>query len=253
MLQDAIARPAGHCGRFDPCRRRGPIIEAHRAPAHEFSGLADADRAAPSGARPGSCRDRGGRRLARRCCARAANCLNGDTEIYVADTVGELGLIYRLAPAVFMGGSLVKHGGQNPIEAAKLGAAILHGPHVWNFAEIYAALDNAHGAERSTSIGPPHRTFCGLAQRPGRARPRRRRRRMPWSRTWAARSTARCASLDPYLMQLQLRQRAPPCVNRPSGGARPASSRGLLAPLGLIYGAIAARRMAAKARSPECR
>ena len=38
------------------------------------------------------------------------------TEIYVADTVGELGLIYRLAPAVFIGGSLVKHGGQNPIE-----------------------------------------------------------------------------------------------------------------------------------------
>ena len=58
------------------------------------------------------------------------------TEIYVADTVGELGLIYRLAPAVFIGGSLVKHGGQNPIEAAKLRAAILHGPHVWNFSEI---------------------------------------------------------------------------------------------------------------------
>ena len=55
--------------------------------------------------------------------------------------------IYRLAPIVFIGGSLVRHGGQNPIEAAKLGAAILHGPHVWNFAEIYAALDAAHGAE----------------------------------------------------------------------------------------------------------
>src|SRR5262249_48031806 len=58
------------------------------------------------------------------------------TEIYVADTIGELGLIYRLAPIVFMGGSLVRHGGQNPIEAAKLGAAIVHGPHVWNFTEI---------------------------------------------------------------------------------------------------------------------
>ena len=69
------------------------------------------------------------------------------TDVYVADTIGELGLIYRLAPIVFMGGSLVRHGGQNPIEAAKLGAAILHGPHVWNFAEIYAALDEAHGAE----------------------------------------------------------------------------------------------------------
>jgi len=71
-----------------------------------------------------------------------------DTDIYIADTIGELGLIYRLAPIVFIGGSLVRHGGQNPIEAAKLGAAILHGPHVWNFADIYAALDGARGAER---------------------------------------------------------------------------------------------------------
>ena len=68
------------------------------------------------------------------------------TDIYIADTMGELGLIYRLVPMVFVGGSLVRHGGQNPIEPAKLGAAILHGPHVWNFAEIYAELDSAHGA-----------------------------------------------------------------------------------------------------------
>jgi 3-deoxy-D-manno-octulosonic-acid transferase len=51
-----------------------------------------------------------------------------------------------------MGGSLVRHGGQNPIEAAKLGAAILHGPHVWNFAEIYAVLDDAHGAEEVLDV-----------------------------------------------------------------------------------------------------
>jgi len=69
------------------------------------------------------------------------------TDIYVADTLGELGLIYRLAPVVFMGGSLVAHGGQNPIEAIKLGAAILHGPFISNFAEIYAALDGARGAD----------------------------------------------------------------------------------------------------------
>ena len=43
------------------------------------------------------------------------------------------GVIYRIAPIVFIGRSLVEHGGQNPIEAAKLGAAIIHGPHVWNF------------------------------------------------------------------------------------------------------------------------
>jgi len=73
---------------------------------------------------------------------------NERTDIYVADTMGELGLVYRVAPVVFMGGSLVEHGGQNPIEPIKLGAAIVHGPHVWNFADIYSALDRAGGAEQ---------------------------------------------------------------------------------------------------------
>jgi len=69
------------------------------------------------------------------------------TDIYVADTMGELGLFYRLAPIVFMGGSLVEHGGQNPVEAVKLGAAVVHGPHVFNFTDVYEALDGAGGAK----------------------------------------------------------------------------------------------------------
>ena len=71
------------------------------------------------------------------------------TDIYVADTMGELGLFYRLAPIVFVGGSLVEHGGQNPIEAVKLGASIVHGPHVFNFTDVYGALDRAGGAKRA--------------------------------------------------------------------------------------------------------
>ena len=71
------------------------------------------------------------------------------TDIYVADTMGELGLFYRLAPIVFMGGSLVAHGGQNPIEAIKLGASIVHGPHVFNFTDVYEALDHAGGARKA--------------------------------------------------------------------------------------------------------
>ena len=54
-----------------------------------------------------------------------------------------------------MGGSLVPHGGQNPIEPAKLGAAILHGPHVHNFTDIFAELDRSRGAlaiKDSTSL-----------------------------------------------------------------------------------------------------
>jgi 3-deoxy-D-manno-octulosonic-acid transferase len=71
------------------------------------------------------------------------------TDIYVADTMGELGLFYRLAPIVFMGGSLVERGGQNPVEAVKLGASIVHGPHVFNFTDVYEALDKAGGARRA--------------------------------------------------------------------------------------------------------
>lgn len=67
-------------------------------------------------------------------------------DLYVADTVGELGLFYRLCPLVFVGGSLARHGGQNPIEPARLGAAILYGPHVRNFAQVYGVLDRAGGA-----------------------------------------------------------------------------------------------------------
>src|SRR5947209_924114 len=73
------------------------------------------------------------------------------TDIYVADTMGELGLFYRLSPIVFMGGSLVEHGGQNPIEAVKLGASIVHGPHVFNFSDVYEALDHSGGARRADS------------------------------------------------------------------------------------------------------
>jgi 3-deoxy-D-manno-octulosonic-acid transferase len=67
-------------------------------------------------------------------------------DVYLADTLGELGLLYRLVPLVFMGGTLAPRGGQNPFEPARLGTAILHGPHTENFAEIFDALDRDGGA-----------------------------------------------------------------------------------------------------------
>jgi 3-deoxy-D-manno-octulosonic-acid transferase len=70
------------------------------------------------------------------------------TEIYVADTMGEMGLWFRLAPVAFIGGSLVAHGGQNPLEAARLDCAILYGPHMENFAEVVAVLEQSGGAAR---------------------------------------------------------------------------------------------------------
>jgi len=68
------------------------------------------------------------------------------TDVYIADTIGELGLFYRLAPCTFIGGSLIPHGGQNPIEAIREGCAVLTGPHVVNFADAYTALKQAGGA-----------------------------------------------------------------------------------------------------------
>lgn len=70
-----------------------------------------------------------------------------DTAFYVFDTIGELGLLFRTVPVCFMGGSMVRHGGQNPIEPTKLGCAVVHGPHVGNFNEVYGALDMGGGAE----------------------------------------------------------------------------------------------------------
>lgn len=60
------------------------------------------------------------------------------TQIYLADTMGELGSFYARADLVFMGGSLIAHGGQNPLEAARFGKAILTGPYTHNFAGIVA-------------------------------------------------------------------------------------------------------------------
>lgn len=68
------------------------------------------------------------------------------TGVYVADTLGELGLFYRLSPVAFIGATLVDKGGHNPVEPAKLGVAILHGRYVTNAVDSYAALDRDGGA-----------------------------------------------------------------------------------------------------------
>lgn len=63
--------------------------------------------------------------------------------VYVADTIGEMGLWYRLAPVALVGGSFAAVGGHNPHEPLALGCRVLHGPNVWNFAESYQQLDAA--------------------------------------------------------------------------------------------------------------
>jgi 3-deoxy-D-manno-octulosonic-acid transferase len=74
----------------------------------------------------------------RRACA---DLLTPQTEVYVADTLGELGLWFRMARLAVIGGSLVEHvGGHNPLEAARLGCPIASGPHVSNWRPVYLAL-----------------------------------------------------------------------------------------------------------------
>ena len=61
-------------------------------------------------------------------------------DIYIVDTFGDSKQFYKIATTVFLGGSLVNKGGQNPIEPARYGAKILHGPNVDNFREVYDFL-----------------------------------------------------------------------------------------------------------------
>ncbi len=113
------------------------LADAHRglltiiAPRHPVRGLAIAEQL-------------GGLRVARRAAGEA---ITVDTEIYLADTLGELGLFFRLAGIAFIGGSLVGKGGHNPFEAARLDCAVLHGPDMANCAGMADALAAAGAAE----------------------------------------------------------------------------------------------------------
>ena len=64
-----------------------------------------------------------------------------DTEIYLVDTYGETETFYNLNKLVFMGGSIIKHGGQNPLEPIRYGCKVIHGPNVKNFGDIYKLLN----------------------------------------------------------------------------------------------------------------
>ena len=91
-------------------------------------------------------------------------------QIYVCDTMGELGLFYRLAGVVFLGKSLTGQGGQNPIEPAKLASAVLHGPNVANFADVYEGLDRGGGAFETRDGAALAGALIALFSDPGRLR-----------------------------------------------------------------------------------
>ena len=62
------------------------------------------------------------------------------TDIYLVDTFGETKKFHKISPSVFLGKSIIRGGGQNPLEAARYGARILHGPNTDNFKDVYKLL-----------------------------------------------------------------------------------------------------------------
>ncbi len=105
----------------------------------------------------------------------AGEAVRDDTQVYLADTIGELGLFYRLAPLSFIGGSLVSHGGQNPIEAIKLGSGVLSGPHIFNFHETYQVLERYQGCRLISGPDDLATALKALFENPAEAAEMKRR------------------------------------------------------------------------------
>ena len=119
------------------------IADAHRSMAQQFPSLLTiiVPRHATRGDAIATDLRARGFALAQRSNGEA---ITPNTAIYVADTMGELGNFYERADVVFMGGSLIAHGGQNPLEAARFRKPILTGPHTHNFAAIIAQFVAAY-------------------------------------------------------------------------------------------------------------
>ncbi|QXX73216.1 3-deoxy-D-manno-octulosonic acid transferase [Methylovirgula sp. HY1] len=128
--------------------------------------------------------------------------------IYIADTAGELGLFYRLASVSFIGKSLVgSGGGQNPIEAARLGCAVLHGPHVGNFAEVYRVLDDARGGAQIGDGDMLAHVLAVLLTDRGKLRKMSRAASEAVERLGGA-AAATMAAIEPHIAQIMLNQHA---------------------------------------------
>ncbi len=129
-----------------------------------------------------------------------------DVAVYVADTVGELGLFFRSVGVVFMGKSLVPGGGQNPIEPAKLGCAVLYGPNVDNFNEVYGELAAAKAAARVTDAASLARATHFLLSEPARMRRMGRAGAETVEKLGGA-SRGIMTAVEPFLAQISIAER----------------------------------------------
>ena len=176
---------AAHCGLLD----RFPNLLTIVAPRHPERGGQIAAMARQYGV-PASQRSSGG--------------IPGpETQFYVADTIGEMGLFYRLCGIVFLGKSLAGEGGQNPIEPVKLGAAILHGPNVSNFADVYAAFDSEQGAIQVQDVESLAAALAALLNDARRLRATARAASETVQRLGGA-CDAIMQAIEPYVLQMQV-------------------------------------------------
>tara|TARA_B100000795_G_scaffold254482_1_gene225429 strand:+ start:2709 stop:3887 length:1179 start_codon:yes stop_codon:yes gene_type:complete len=88
--------------------------------------------------------------------------MDKNTDIYLVNSYGETKSFFKICKIVFLGGSLIKHGGQNPLEPARYGCKILHGPNIWNFKEIYNLLNKLGISTRAKGINQMTRNINNL-------------------------------------------------------------------------------------------
>ena len=74
-----------------------------------------------------------------------------NVDFYIVDTFGETKKFHKMSCTVFLGGSIIKRGGQNPLEAARFGAKILHGPNIDNFTDVYKLLKSLNISKKIKS------------------------------------------------------------------------------------------------------
>ena len=130
--------------------------------------------------------------------------LTPDTDIYLADTMGEMGLFFRVSPVVFMGKSLCAEGGQNPFEPARLGAAILFGPRMSNFPDMSQSLMAAGGAVQVADEGDLQTQLHRLLQ-DASALEAQRQAALSWAASEAGILDRFVLTLSPFLDRLHAR------------------------------------------------
>jgi 3-deoxy-D-manno-octulosonic-acid transferase len=126
----------------------------------------------------------------------------------LADTIGEMGLWYGLADFAFLGGSMVPHGGQNPIEPAKLGVPIMHGAHLGNFREVYDALIEANASLMVEDTSALAQAVNSLIKRPDE-RQRLASAALACVERFTGALERTLDALEPYLAPLCYRNEAP--------------------------------------------